>query len=912
MTKEEARQETAKLVARYQSLDERTIRIYSEADTRRTFIEPLFRALGWDVYNREEVAEEVKAAGGLADYVFKLHGVSQFYLEAKALRADLTRPEYVKQAITYAYNKGITWAVLSDFEGLQVYNAQTGIRFITLSYDNYLADFDLLWLLSKESFQNNALNEKAEKYGALPPRLGIEQRLFNQLRQWREDLSKQLYHYNKNLSLSQIDEVIQRLFNRLIFIRTSEDRGIENKALLGAVHEWNRIGRKGEFIETLRSIFRYFDGYYDSDLFEQHLTDHVFIESATIENILNGLYEIPGGMANYDFSLIDADVLGAVYEQYLGYITTIAKQRAKAAQAQMDLGLPAEPTIEITAKKLRRKEHGIYYTPKFVTNYIVKETVGRFVKEHSYREINNIRILDPACGSGSFLIRAYDELLNYHAYQRSKPVAGLDQWERLPILNKNIFGVDLDMQAVEIARLNLLLRSLAKRETLPSLADNIRQGNSLISGTEKELKKYFGDNWREKKPFNWEQKFKDVTADGGFDIVIGNPPWIESKRMDASDKSYYEVAFRSMHGQYDIFNGFVEKGLQLLKSGGILGLIMPSRFVMNPDYKPFREILLINARIVDICDVGEHIFEGVEMPALIMILEKQQDAVCRNTNLIQIRTDVKNLAKCEWKEYFVSQGRFLEEPNFLFTIYQPPEVDTFISKMERDSISFGKLVTNARGVEIGKKSPLVSSEAIKAECVPFLVGEDIDRYIILGHRYLKLGDPLVEYKSPELYKGEKIIVRKTGTGLRATLDNQDFYVIQVIYIFKPKTEGINLRLLLGLFNSKLMSFYYFTKFGEKEKKVFPHLRQSPILQLPIRRIDFDNPAEKKMHDDLVALVDTMLELNKRLAPVRDKYCNERDELLREIERTDKEIDNLVYDLYGLTDEERRIVEGEVI
>lgn len=125
-SKQESLQGITKLVAKYQNLDEKTIRTFSEADTRRVFIMPLFQALGWDVYSREEVAEEVKAAIGRVDYVFKLHGVSQFYLEAKPLRADLSRPEYAKQAITYAYNKGITWAVLSDFEGLQIYNAQTG------------------------------------------------------------------------------------------------------------------------------------------------------------------------------------------------------------------------------------------------------------------------------------------------------------------------------------------------------------------------------------------------------------------------------------------------------------------------------------------------------------------------------------------------------------------------------------------------------------------------------------------------------------------------------------------------------------------------------------------------------------------------------------------------------------------
>jgi hypothetical protein len=452
-SKEEARQKVAEQVERYRSLDGKAIRSFSEADTRRVFIMPLFQALGWDIYNHDEVAEEVKAGTGRVDYVFKLRGVSQFYLEAKALKVDLTRQEHIKQAITYAYNRGITWACLSDFEGLKIYNSQTGRIFINLTYDRYLADFDDLWLLSKESFQNNALNEQAEKYGALPPRLGIESRLFNQLRLWRGELYSQVYFHNKKLDLShaQIDEIIERLFNRLIFIRTCEDRRIEDPVLLETIRRRKSVKAKNEYVEDLRQVFREFDGYYDSDLFQHHLVDEVYIETPTLEDIVNGLYDLPGGMASYDFSVIDADVLGAVYEQYLGHVAGAVKREVESIQRQMDPGIPTKPTIEVTAKRQRRKEHSIYYTPKFVTDHIVKETVGRFLQERPH-EAKDIRILDPACGSGSFLIRAYDELLNYHARQRGKPSVQLDQWDRLPILTSNIFGVDLDMQAVEIAR----------------------------------------------------------------------------------------------------------------------------------------------------------------------------------------------------------------------------------------------------------------------------------------------------------------------------------------------------------------------------------------------------------------------------------------------------------------------------
>jgi type I restriction-modification system DNA methylase subunit len=721
MTKEEAKEKIAELLSKYEHLGPSEVKDYHEAKTKQGFVLPLFQYLGWDVFNTDEVAPEEKASKGRVDYAFKLGGVSHFYLEAKPLRADLNKPEYKEQVVTYAYNKGVTWAALTDFEGIQVFNAQTGQRFLSLNHKDYLTNFDKLWLLSRESTASGLLNKEAAQYGALPPSITIEKRLFEQLRQWREELFTQVYHYNPGLSFEKIDEIIQRFFDRLIFIRTCEDRGIEEKTLLSALNQWKTGGHKGEVIESVRGIFRQFDGYYDSDLFLLHPVDQVYIESPTIERIIAGLYQIPGGLASYDFSIIDADVLGAVYEQYLGYVAQIVKQRAKEAQAKLDLGIRTE-SISLTEKRERRKEHGIYYTPKFVTDYIIKETVGRFLKERSYNEIRNIKILDPACGSGSFLIRAFDELLKYYAGQKvSKSENDIDAADRISILTSNIFGVDLDIQAIEIARLNLLLRSLAKRETLPSLTDNICQGNSLISGTDEELKGYFGDNWQEKKTFNWEEEFPDIMKNGGFDIVIGNPPWVESKRMNNPEKTYYEAAFQSMHGQYDIFNGFVERGLQLLKNKGILGFIIPSRFVMNPDYEPFRKMLLEKTRILNICDVGEHIFEGVEMPALIIILEKQQDSALRSTNSICIRTDIKNLTTKSWNEYQVIQKRFENETNYLFTIYQRPEIDGIIRRIEEGSTKFGDLVNNARGVEIGKKNELVSSKQRDSEYVPFLM-----------------------------------------------------------------------------------------------------------------------------------------------------------------------------------------------
>lgn len=288
------------------------IKQYHEAKTKQGFVQPLFRSLGWDFDDVDEVTPEENVSKGRVDYAFKIKGVSRFYLETKHLKADLNNTEFIKQAVTYAYNKGVTWAGLTSFDHLRLFNAQSGQPFLNLTCQDYSDDFDRLWLLSRESIEARNLDTEARKVGVLPLPQPVEQRLFNQLKNWREELFTQLHHYNEGLKFSQIDEVIQRIFNRLIFIRTCEDRDIEEKTLLAAVNQWKSGGHKPELIERLREVVLRFDGYYDSDLFAQHIADRVFVEASTLERIIGGLYEVPGGVASYDFSVMDADVLGAV------------------------------------------------------------------------------------------------------------------------------------------------------------------------------------------------------------------------------------------------------------------------------------------------------------------------------------------------------------------------------------------------------------------------------------------------------------------------------------------------------------------------------------------------------------------------------------------------------------------------
>ena len=506
------------LVVKYDKLTPADIKNYKEEGTKKDFILPLFRALGWETDSGYEVPAETNASGGRVDYAFRIEGVTKFYLEAKDLKANLEDPQHAKQALNYAYHKGIPWVILTDFQGLKIFNAEWDYRadyrrnlYKEFTYKEYAERLDELWLLSKESFLNNLLDNEASKHGAKPKRIPVDQVIASDLADWRVELTSQVRIWNKEklLTESSIDQSVQRLLDRFIFIRTTEDRKIEDNVLKSAVNDWVLNQRKsGSLVKKLREEFRRFDDIYNSELFKPHVLDSLEFEENDLSKIILELYESKQGIS-YDFHAINADVLGRIYEQYLGYIQ------------KKDNG-------EGSGKNSKRKKQGIYYTPTYIVEYIVQNTLGKVLKDKSLREAKELKILDPACGSGSFLIKAFQVMEDWVKGQENQsPDRNKDFMRKVQVLLNNIYGVDLDPEASEISRLNLLLRTLTEKAKLPELSKNIKTGNSLISGTEEELEKYFGKKYKEKKPFNWQEEFPEVFKQGGFDVIIGNPPYIK-------------------------------------------------------------------------------------------------------------------------------------------------------------------------------------------------------------------------------------------------------------------------------------------------------------------------------------------------------------------------------------------------
>ncbi|KKS35362.1 MAG: hypothetical protein UU95_C0002G0068 [Parcubacteria group bacterium GW2011_GWC2_42_12] len=513
MNNEQAKEKIKELIDKYHSVAASgKIKTYSEEETKLGFIQPLFEALGWNVFDKNEVTAEEQISGDRVDYGFYLNGRIKFYLEAKPLKADLYREEYAKQSIRYSWNKGVTWAVLTDFEGMIVFNALSpekslaGKKYLSFTYEEYLTRFDELWRLSKEAFGEDLLDKEAEKVGKKLQKISVTETLAKDLNECREILTRAFLQWNGKVDPHLIDEGVQKLLNRLIFIRSAEDRKIEPLTLMPLIHEYRGSGKAGQIspYQAMVQKFRELDKIYNSNMFDEHPFEKWEEFGGATEKVVDILY----GKKNYfeyDFSVIPADVLGNVYESYLGH-------QLKKSKKQEESG-----------KNLKkRKEQGIYYTPKYIVDYIVTNALGPVLdKCKSINDLQKIKILDPACGSGSFLVAAMNFLIKKYEEFGAKP----DGYLKIQILQQNIYGVDLDQQAVELARLNLLLNTFDSQTKLPNLGGNIKNGNSLISGTDEELEKYFGKNYRDKNPFNWQEEFSDVFKQGGFDCIIGNPPY---------------------------------------------------------------------------------------------------------------------------------------------------------------------------------------------------------------------------------------------------------------------------------------------------------------------------------------------------------------------------------------------------
>ena len=740
--KEEARKKIQQLVQDYRdflaSHDEAEV---NEERVKIGFIAPLLEALGWNM-RTDEVLPEQKTLVGEADFGLRVYGATaQVYVECKSFRESLDghriergrQVTYPEKAIHYAWSMKANWAILTNFKKFRLYYSlvrrpSEGLVF-EISFEDYISRFEELWLVSKDSVSLGAI----ESYRKRATRNPVDEEFLKDLLECRELLLNSICRNNASLSTDVANESAQRILDRIIFVRSCEDRNIVPAEMLWKQYaHWHEVAidpTVRTFMMDLRNLFRDIDGKYNGKLFEPHMCEDLRIDNSVFQEILERLYGDDG--KGYRFDAIPVNVLGQAYELYIG---SVIKEKAGAIKS-----------LEIIQDYEKRREHGIYYTPTFVTHFIVGRTLGKTLrKAKTGDDVLNLKIVDQAAGSGSFLIDAFDQLRDAYLaykkeYEQNAIHASLEEHLAQPewvdpekaILQNNIYGVDLDPQAVEITTLNLELKAVKTKERIPYLGEHIRKGNSIASHmadellqkfTEDELKQLLGEEWRTqwqyRHPFKYQEGFRGIMQTGGFDVVVGNPPYNnmrdpELKVEQAYCKRFHDDIYR---GNSDILFYFIKGGLSILKQGGLLGLIVARYFMKSEEADRLRKYILDHSKIHCIVDTRNvQVFGRVNVLTCIIIFERDDSPRnAKSSHKIKI-VNVKNTfngtlerlfehisqhiddreRSDDWIDVFEKeQGKLSDEPWTL----EPPAVEWLLGKIRQDCWSLESQETCRVGV----------------------------------------------------------------------------------------------------------------------------------------------------------------------------------------------------------------------
>jgi len=721
---------------------------------------------------------------------------------------------------------------------------------------------------------------------------------------WRVSLTKDFKKQN-TLTDEELDEGVQRILDRLIFIRTAEDRKIEPNVLLGILR-----GGKANLYKQLVKVFRNFDDGFNSKLFAYHYCEEWKASDKIISEVIKGLYETKDGY-RYDFSVISADVLGGIYEQYLSFV----QERKGEDKA-----------------KSKRKSQGIYYTPKYIVEFIVKETLGEVLKKTKPKEISKIRVLDPACGSGSFLTASYDKIL--------ESVGNQSLFTKFDILKEIIFGVDLDAQAVEIAQLNLLLKVLSQKTKLPTLQHNLRMGNSLISEGDAQY-----------KPFNFETEFKEVLPQGGFDVIIGNPPYIKeyTNRLafDAlHDSPYYQ-------GKMDIWTLFACRAIDSLKDDGYFSFIAPNNWLTNAGASIFRDKILSEGQITKFVDFGDFkVFKDAGIQTMIFVFKKgkpkknyqtsyakiidknigedtvnlllQSNLKIANGGIIKFDVTISPKQLIGKNIIFANQAnddilnKIESRKNFELTekevaqgiVGDPDKAFVFPSEQmfnqEEKRILF-KYYTSVGKYHAGEKRGLIAY--LNKEVDDIARYPAINEQLKLYHSQLKNRREVkngrikwfhLHWPRDERYfsKGPKVISAIRTSHPNCFYTEEEYYGSRAMNFIK--TDRINLKYLTGFLNSRLS--YFWLKNKGKQLGDLLQIDKGPLLNVPLLKPD------EKTQDKIALLVDKITKLYqdfRNTSANTDKWHS----LKNEIEKLERQIDQEIYKLYELTNEEIEIIEA---
>jgi hypothetical protein len=914
-------------------------------------------------------------------------------IELKRYGINLDKPQNrvdfkgtpVEQAFSYASKMGskCQWVIVSDFAEIRLYrypdmNRYERFHILSLLDDNNFPHF--LFLLSKNQLFNREEDVNNLSSLAVTPRLykgrmdfleDITNQFYARYKAERESLFNHIRQLNPHYTPARLFTATQKILDRLVFMRFVSEIGLTEQNILKNVYQYSLphlydLSEEVAWV-SIKSLFNSFDKGYKANIppFNGGLfaPDEIINELIIKENYLRDWIKF---LLDYDFQYdLKVNILGHIFEQS---ITDIQKLQARNFEPEIEEPSNGLPT--------NRKQFGVFYTPEYVTQYIVKQTIGNYLEEkkaeilaslgvaeiteiaddfmawqsekpsltieevaeihlqfwQTYKQsLEKITVLDPACGSGAFLNAVFDFLYEKNALVQAeinklqKPPtppapqnkkkkeskkdlfaqAQREQEQKLiteemqyiikrDILLTNLYGVDLNEESVEITKLSLWLKVANKKRPLPSLTDNIKLGNSLIDKPE------FSP-----KAFDWAKEFPHIFAAGGFDVVVGNPPY--GAFLSNKESIYINKNYKLQNYQLDTYFLFIERATQLLlKKKGVLGFIIPNTWLLNIKTSNIRSYIFTNYTIKSVRHYANKVFPDAVVDTQSVVMMNKEPL---NNQLINVQIVDENDIIDSFK---VLQKRWIDLNGRAVNLFDKNEYESLKLKITKHTIldKVCQITQGCKPFQVGKGNPKQTQDIVNQKPFvsnykkddtfrPLLRGSLINKYVILwdNNYWIQFGDWLAEPRYSANYEAdEKIVIRQTGDSLVATLDNQQFIVRDNLYTVIPKSAEIKIKYILGLINSKLMNWYYQNIINYEKGEALAQVKRGHIAQLPIKLIDYHNEKELQLQNQIIKKVDILL----KKSPKKD---------LTKFQKLESELDQLIYQLYDLTTEEIALIEN---
>ena len=891
-----------------------------------------------------------------------------------------------RQAFDYkSHHENCNYAIVCNFERLRLY-VETQIEFIefnlfTLTFE----DFCILYLLLELNQLKNDIPLKL-KHETLSEEKQITDNFYADYSTFKRSLFEDMIEKNPQTDKLVLFKKTQKILDRILFILFCEDRGLlPANSVMGIIGDYQKLKEMG-YGQPLYSVFKtYFDRIDKGYKSESDSTKNIFAYNGglfkpdeTLDNLTVGddvLFIHSKRLADYDFeSQISVDILGRIFENSLTEIEEVQKEIEAEKSGEK---------VEINNIGKRKKD-GVFYTPEYITKYIVENTIGKLCEQqrtklnisdeevakaqtkkqkdtlnaalHEYQKwLFSLKILDPACGSGAFLTAALTQLKAEHRrvfdflHAINNDSMMFEEYSDNSILENNLYGVDINEESVEITKLSLWLHTAQKDRKLTTLNNKIKCGNSLIDDSA-----IAGE-----KAFKWEEEFPEVFGDNsrdkggenkhGFDVVIGNPPYVNMVNiLNENERKFYQEHYKTVKNKSDLYSIFTEKAHLLLKKNGLFGFIFSNSWMGTDSFTAFREFLAKDVTVTGLTELPEKVFKDATV----------KTCICFYTNNKPTENNVINIEKCE-NARFSSKGfvlpykQILENDKYNFSF----EKTIVLNKIK--TIPLKDIVSFSLGIKTSDDKRFIFNEKKDDDCYLFLRGRNIQRWgKPTNNEYLWYRPDLITQKPggrPRVFENftvdKKIVIQDIAQEIIATIDESKYLCNDTVNIIFDINKSFDIKFLLGILNSKLINSWFkktypeglHIKINQLETIPIPEISleaQQPFITLADKMLTLNETLQKKSTNFLKVVKQTfalekistkletfynldfdgfMKELKQKVTPktklewleVFEETKKSLQEIQTQIAATDKEINALVYKLYDLTEEEIAVVEENV-